>query len=98
MSFDNNINSFLTKKNQINDLIKEENELNLKEIKLIEIRENEHFGVALMFLNERSPLLVKVKTKVAELLILKKMEAIEIHSVYPNILILKIETNLEKDK
>ena len=38
-----------------------------------------------MFLNERSPFSVKVKTKIAELLILKKMEAIEIHSIYPNI-------------
>ena len=38
-----------------------------------------------MFLNERSPLSVKVKTKTAELLILKKMEAIEIYSTYPNI-------------
>ena len=62
-----------------------DNELNLKEIKLLEIRQNEHFGVSLMFLNERSPLSVKVKTKIAELLILKKMEAIEIHSIYPNI-------------
>ena len=38
-----------------------------------------------MFLNERSPLSVKVKTKTAELLTLKKMEAIEIYSTYPNI-------------
>ena len=84
-NFDDNIYNFVTMKNQVNDIIKEENELNLKEIKLIEIRDNEHFGIALMFLNERSPLIVKVKTKIAELLVLKKMEAIEIHSIYPNI-------------
>ena len=38
-----------------------------------------------MFLNEKSPLVVKVKSKTAELLVLRKMEAIEIYCVYPNI-------------
>ena len=38
-----------------------------------------------MFLNERSPLIAKVRTTNAELLILRKMEAIEIYSLYPNI-------------
>jgi hypothetical protein len=38
-----------------------------------------------MFLNERSPLVVKVKSKTAELLVLRKMEAIETYCVYPNI-------------
>ena len=56
-----------------------------EDIKIIEIRRNEHFGVALMFLNERCPLVAKVKTKIAELLILRKMEAIEIYAIYPNI-------------
>ena len=54
-------------------------------IKIIEIRNNEHFGDALMFLNEPCPLVAKVKTKQAELLILRKIEAIEIYSIYPNI-------------
>ena len=38
-----------------------------------------------MFLNERCPLVLKVRTKIAELLVLRKMEAIEIYSIYPNI-------------
>ena len=38
-----------------------------------------------MFLNEPCPLVVKVRTKIAELLILRKMEAVEIYSIYPNI-------------
>ena len=38
-----------------------------------------------MFLNERCPLVAKVRTKTAELLILRKIEAIEIYSIYPNI-------------
>ena len=57
----------------------------IQDIKIIEIRKNEHFGDALMFLNERSPLVVKVKSKTAELLVLRKMEAIETYCVYPNI-------------
>ena len=57
----------------------------MQDIKIIEIRKNEHFGDALMFLNERSPLVVKVKSKTAELLVLRKMEAIETYCVYPNI-------------
>ena len=55
------------------------------DIKIIEIRNNEHFGDALMFLNEPYPLIAKVKTRTAELLILRKIEAIEIYSIYPNI-------------
>ena len=54
-------------------------------IKIIEIRNNEHFGDALMFLNEPCPLIAKVRTNSAELLILRKMDAIEIYSIYPNI-------------
>ena len=57
----------------------------IEDIKIIEIRNNEHFGDALMFLNERSPLVAKVRTNSAELLILRKIEAIEIYSIYPNI-------------
>ena len=60
-------------------------EIKIEEIKIIEIRKNEHFGDALMFLNEQCPLFAKVRTKKAELLILRKMEAIEIYSIYPNI-------------
>ena len=61
------------------------NNENIEDIKIIEIRKNEHFGDALMFLNERCPLAAKVRTKTAELLILRKIEAIEIYSIYPNI-------------
>ena len=49
------------------------------DIKIVEIRKNEHFGDALMFLNERSPINAKIKTKNAELLMLRKIEAIEIY-------------------
>ena len=77
------VNTYLlNKKNEIKNIKKG---LNLSEIKIIEVHKNEHFGDALMFLNEKSPLVLKVKTKVSELLVLRKMEAIEIYSIYPNI-------------
>ena len=38
-----------------------------------------------MLLNERSPINAKIRTKSAELLMLRKIEAIEIYSLYPNI-------------
>ena len=38
-----------------------------------------------MFLNEPCPLIAKVRTSTADLLILRKMEAFEIYSIYPNI-------------
>jgi CRP-like cAMP-binding protein len=54
-------------------------------IKIIEIRRNEHFGDILMFLNKRSPLSVKVKSKVCELFLLKKTDAVEISMSFPKI-------------
>ena len=54
-------------------------------IKIIEIRRNEHFGDILMFLNKRSPLSVKVKSKVAEIFLLKKTDAVEISMSFPRI-------------
>ena len=54
-------------------------------VKLIEIRKNEHFGDVLMFLTKRSPLRVRVKTKTAELFLLKKTDAVEISNSFPKI-------------
>jgi hypothetical protein len=56
-----------------------------KEIKIIDLRKNEHFGDILMILNEKSPLTVKVKSKKAELFFLEKTEATEISNRYSNI-------------
>mgnify|MGYP002624066407 CR=1 FL=1 len=84
LNFEDNINVFLLKTRKEDEIIINEN-INVQEIKIVEIRKNEHFGDALMFLNERCPLIVRVRTKLAELLVLRKMEAIEIYSIYPNI-------------
>ena len=54
-------------------------------IKLIEIRKNEHFGDIGMFCNQRSPLSVRVTTSKAELLYLRKADAIEIAMSFPKI-------------
>ena len=65
-----------------------DNNLNMKNIsyvRILSIRENEHFGDVLMFLEQRSPLRVKVRTKKAELFFLKKIEAVKISSSYQNI-------------
>ena len=83
IQIENNVNTFIMNKRMGTRL--KGHDLHIKDIKIIEIRKKEYFGVALMFLDERSPLAVKVKTKMAELFILKKMEAIEIYSIYPNI-------------
>ena len=54
-------------------------------LKILDIRKNEHFGGLLMFLNKRSPLSLRVRSVKAELLFLKKIDAIQISSSYPNI-------------
>ena len=68
---------------------KEEKELerkkNLTYVKIIGIRENEHFGDVLMFLEQRSPLRVRVRSKKCELFFLKKIDAVSISANYPNI-------------
>ena len=63
----------------------EKNKCQKKQIKIIELRNNEHFGDVLMILNEKSPVTIKVKSKKAELLFLQKTDATEISYSYPNI-------------
>ena len=57
----------------------------IKYIKLYYIRKGEQFGEIFMFLNKPSSFTVRVKSQKAELLLLKKIDAIEISSNYPNI-------------
>ena len=82
-----NLDTFFVTKIEESDSNSESENIceNIEYIRILEIRKNEHFGDALMFLNERSPLIAKVRTRNTELFILRKMEAIEIYSVYPNI-------------
>ena len=54
-------------------------------VRILGIRENEHFGDVLMFLEERSPLRVRVRSKKCELFFLRKIDALKISASYPNI-------------
>ena len=58
---------------------------NIKYIKIINVRENEHFGEVLMFTEQRSPLRLKVRSKISELFLLKKVDAVKISIEYKNI-------------
>ena len=74
--------SFLNSNKSNKDKEKEEKE-NFQYFKILEIRKNEHFGDILMFLNQKSILRLRVKTKTAELFFLNKEDAINISTTYP---------------
>ena len=83
-SFNNNELKF----NETNSNFKKEkkiNDNNKKYLRVLDIRKNEYYGDVLMFLNERAPLRIKVKSKKAELFYFSKTDAIEISTFYPNI-------------
>ena len=54
-------------------------------MKLLDLRQNEHYGDIMMFLNKRSPLQLKVGSKYAELFYLRKTDAINISMLFPDI-------------
>ena len=58
---------------------------NYQYIKILEIRKNEHFGPVFMTLNKPCPLSLQVKSKIAELFLLKKEHAVNLSKNYPNI-------------
>ena len=58
---------------------------NYKYINIINILKNESYGNVYMFLDKPSPLSLRVKSKKAELLLLKKFGAFEISRVHSNI-------------
>jgi CRP-like cAMP-binding protein len=91
-SFDmNNINkkdmkSILTNNQGKGEVIKHLNDnSNCIYLRILDIRKNEHFGALLMFLNKRSPLSLRVKTKKAELYFLNKKDVLDISTCFPSI-------------
>ena len=54
-------------------------------LKILDIRKNEHFGIVFMTLNKSCPLSLQVKSKFAEIYLLKKINALNISRSYPNI-------------
>ena len=77
---DDNINT--NNDNNANNLIID---LNKKKIKVLDIRKNEHFGDVFMFLNKKSPFYIRVVSHKADLLLLKKLDALNISYKYPDI-------------
>ena len=58
---------------------------NYQYLKVIDIRKNEHFGCVFMTLKKPCPLSLQVKSKIAELFLLKKEQALYLSRSYPNI-------------
>ena len=54
-------------------------------IKIIDIRKNEHFGDIHIFLQKPSPFTIKVKSRKADILLLRKHDIISISKAFPNI-------------
>ena len=58
---------------------------NNKFLKILNIYKNESFGIIYVFLNKQSPLTLRVKSRKAELFLLRKYDAFSISMLYPNI-------------
>ena len=54
-------------------------------LKIHDILKNEDFGGLFMFMDRRSPFTIRVRTKIAELVLLKKSDIIKLSKEYPNI-------------
>ena len=65
-----------------NDDIEERNN---KFLHIMYIKRNEHFGITYMFLNKPSPLYLRVKSKKADIFLLRKHDATIISKAYPHI-------------
>ncbi len=81
----NNISSYHDIKSIFNNKEKDREEEEIRYVKILGIRNNEHFGDVLIFLEERSPLRLRVRSKKCELFFLKKIDAIKISNSHPNI-------------
>ena len=85
ISFKKRILKFLSKKKMKENYFQNVSNKKIKYIKLYYIHKGEQYGEISMFLNKKSSFTLKVKSQKAELLFLKKIDAIEISSNYPNI-------------
>ena len=60
-------------------------ESNYQFINIVNITKNESYGIVYMFLSKPSPLSLRVKSKKAELFLLRKSDAVSISKKFPNI-------------
>ena len=67
------------------NIIEQNDNTNFQIIKIMDIRKNEHFGDIHIFSEQPSPFTIKVKSRISELLILRKISAIIISKNFPNI-------------
>ena len=56
-----------------------------KIIKVMDIRKNEYFGDIHMFLEQRSPFTIRTKTRISELLFMRKNDALNLSRNFPNV-------------
>ena len=56
-----------------------------KFLKILNISKNENYGMIYMFLNKPSPLSLRVRSKRAEIFLLRKQDSFKIAKAYPNI-------------
>ena len=71
---------------------------NIKNLRILDIRKNEHFGDVFMFLHKKCPLNIKVKSRKADLLLLKKLDAIDLCTNYQDIWKIILKTPLANKK
>ena len=71
------------------DFSKKQSDLNFSEeyeiIKIFDVRKNEYFGEVNMFLEKPSPYTLKTKSRIGEIFLLRKQEAIHLSNNFPNI-------------
>lgn len=75
----------LRSRNSISKAVDLSEHFNLQYAKLIEIRKNEHFGDTQLFLHYKTVLSVRISTKIGELFLLKKKDALKISESFPDI-------------
>jgi len=82
----------------LNDMLKNDE---IQSLKILKIRDNEHFGDVLLFLNERSPLSVRTRSKTAELFLMNKNDLLALSDEFPQIfeeIYLKSSFNMDQIK
>ena len=80
-----NFKKIFKKKIKNNNEEKSKKEKEKKYLQILVLRENEHYGIIHIFLNKRSTLCAKIKSKKAELFYLNKNDCLEISQTYTQI-------------
>ena len=82
---DNGISVDLGRLDFSRDNLEINNNTESQQIKILDFRKNEHFGDIHMFLQKPSPFTLRIKSRIAEILLLRKHDAILISKTFPNI-------------